>query len=327
MPRRVPPMLATLTDKPFNDPDWFYEPKLDGYRIIAFVRDGRVRLQSRNFQDYTAVFPDVVRELAAQPVEQAVFDGEMVALDAAGRPCFQCLQGLFKPRSGGAEVKFSLRYFIFDLLYLNGYELTGMRQEFRSLLLDKTLQSGTSVKAVSRLTGDAAEVFQAALAVGMEGIIAKRRAAVYQPGRRSPDWLKIKASRSDDFVVAGYTRGQGNRAGSFGALVLGQYDTSGKLRHRGNVGTGFDESLLTALVSAMKPLATETSPFKEPIPGQSSINWLKPELVAEVKYAEITADGALRAPVFLRLRDDKPAGQVIATDLAGHQSDDQSRGT
>ncbi|MGI2335760.1 MAG: non-homologous end-joining DNA ligase [Dehalogenimonas sp.] len=327
MPRRISPMLATLTEKPFNDPKWFFEPKLDGYRIIAFVQDGQVRLQSRNFQDYTSVFPEIVRDLALQPVKEAVFDGELVALDAQGRPCFQCLQGLFKPQTGRTEIGFSLRYFVFDLLYLDGYDLTGMRQEFRSSLLDKTLQPGANIKSVSRLNGDAEEVFQASVAVGMEGIIAKHRDAVYRPGRRSPDWLKIKSTLSDDFVVAGFTPGQGNRTGTFGALVLGQYDAAGHLKYRGNVGTGFNEAMLRSLKEAMERIKATDSPFDEGIIGESGIKWLKPELVVEVKYAEITTDGALRAPVFLRLRDDKPAAEVIATHSAGHHGDNRSRGT
>jgi bifunctional non-homologous end joining protein LigD len=310
MPKRVAPMLATLTEKPFTDPDWYFEPKLDGYRIIAFVRGAQAKLQSRHFQDYTDHFPAVASEMAAQPVNEAIFDGEVVALDERGRPCFQCLQRHLMLKRGEIGAGYTLIFYVFDLLYLNGYDLTSASQFSRVDMLDKVLQPGRAVKAVSRLEGEGQEIFSAAVDAGMEGTIAKRRDARYQEGKRSTDWLKIKGTLSDEFVVAGYTAGQGARSGAFGSLVLGQDDETGTLHYSGNVGTGFDDRLLDELKTRMARLLIDKSPFAEKIPFETTTTWLKPELVAEVKYVERTRDGILRQPVFLRLREDKPAGEV-----------------
>jgi bifunctional non-homologous end joining protein LigD len=310
MPTRLSPMLATLTGGPFTDSEWYFEPKLDGYRIIAFVRDGKSMLQSRNLHDYTLHFPVVAAEMDAQPVEQALFDGELVALDEKSRPCFQCLQQHVKQERGEAEVWYTLHYYVFDLLHLNGYDLTGATQSDRVALLDKVLKPGKAVKAVSRLQGDGTEIFNAAIQTGMEGLVAKKRDAIYQPGKRSNEWLKIKGTLSDEFVIVGYSVGQGARAGAFGSMVLAQYDDNGKLQYTSNVGTGFNEALLEGLKIKMDELQADHSPFDYKIPFESKITWLKPEMVAEVKFSERTRDGGLRAPVFLRLRDDKPAKEV-----------------
>jgi bifunctional non-homologous end joining protein LigD len=316
MPKRLAPILATLAEGPFTDPAWYFEPKLDGYRILAFVRDGQAKLQSRHFQDYTDHFPAVTAEIGAQPVGEAVFDGELVALDKRNRPCFQCLQQHVKQRSEAGE-KYTLHYYVFDLLHLDGYDLTGAPQSARVELLDKVLKPGKAVKAVPRLEGDGAEIFTAALDAGMEGVIAKRRDAIYQPGKRSKDWLKIKGTLSDEFIIAGYTAGQGARAGAFGSLVLGQYDDMGRFSYSGNAGTGFDERLLDELKARMDKLVTGKSPFTEKIPFEATTTWLKPKLVAEVKFAERTREGSLRAPVFLRLREDKPVKEVRPQKVEG----------
>jgi bifunctional non-homologous end joining protein LigD len=312
MPERLAPMLATLTGKPFTDPDWYFEPKLDGYRIIAFIQDGRAMLQSRNLHDYTDHFPRVAAEMAAQDVHEAVVDGELVALDENNRPCFQCLQQHVKQRLSEDSERYALHYYVFDLLYLDGWDLTGAPQSARAELLDKVLKPGSAVKAVRRLDGDGATIFAAAIDTGMEGVIAKRRDAAYLPGKRSNDWLKIKGTLSDEFIIAGYTAGHGARAGAFGSLVLAQHEDGGKLRHAGNVGTGFNDKSLTEMKHKMEKLKTTKSPFTEKIPLESTITWLKPELVAEVKFAERTREGNLRVPVFLRLRDDKNATEVVA---------------
>ncbi|AKG53409.1 ATP-dependent DNA ligase [Dehalogenimonas sp. WBC-2] len=309
MPGRLPPMLATLTEKPFNDPDWYFEPKLDGYRLIASVNSGQVRLQSRNFHDYTVQFPAVAAEMATQPVDMALFDGEIVALDEQGRPCFQCLQHHIKKNPGNSG-GVMLKYYVFDLLYLNGYDLTEVPQSSRVKCLDKTIKTGSTVKAVRRFEGDGQEIFSASVKSGFEGIIAKNKHATYRPGKRSADWLKIKAVLTDEFVIIGYTPGQGTRDGSFGALVLAQYDLNGHLVYSGNVGTGFDEALLNDLMIQLEELTTKKAPSNLQLPLPSAITWVKPELVAEIKFAERTQGGLLRAPVFLRLREDKEAPEV-----------------
>ena len=310
MPKTLAPMLATLTVGPFTDPEWYFEPKLDGYRILAFVRGGKAMLQSRNLHDYTAHFPSVAAEMDTQPVAEAIFDGELVALDEKGRPCFQCLQQHVKQQHDETIEPYTLHYYVFDLVHLDGYDLTGVKQSARAELLDKTLKPGKSVKAVRRLEGDGAKIFAAALDTGMEGVIGKRREATYLPGKRSNDWLKVKGTVSDEFIIAGYTAGQGARSGAFGSLVLAQYGESGNLRHAGNVGTGFNEKLLGEMKKKMEKLKVAKSPFADKIPFESTVTWLKPKLVAEVKFAERTHEGNLRAPVFLRLREDKPAKEV-----------------
>ena len=303
-------MLATLTGGPFTAPDWYFEPKLDGYRIIALVQGGKALLQSRNLHDYTSHFPTIAAEMAAQPVTEAVFDGELVALDEKDRPCFQCLQQHVKQQSVEGGERYTLHYYVFDVLHLNGYDLTGAKQSDRVILLDRVLRPGKAVKAVRRLEGDGAKIFAAALDIGMEGVIAKRRDATYLPGKRSNDWLKVKGTLSDEFIIVGYTAGQGARSGAFGSLVLAQHVDGGKLRHAGNVGTGFNDKLLAEMKKKMEKLKVSNSPFAEKIPFESTVTWLKPQLVAEVKFAERTHEGNLRAPVFLRLREDKPAEEV-----------------
>lgn len=310
MPRKISPMLATLIEKPFTDPDWYFEPKLDGYRIVGFTFGSQTRLQSRHFQDYTDRFPAIAKELSEQPVDEAIFDGELISLDEKGKPCFQCLQQHLLLQRGGIQNNYTLIFYIFDLLYLNGYDLTSVPQSQRAQLLDKVLKPGEFVKAIARLEGNGPDIFEAAIDAGFEGVIAKKRDARYQEGKRSTDWLKIKGTLADEFVFAGYTAGQGARSGAFGSLVLGQYDNSGNLVYAGNVGTGFDERLLEELGTRMAKLVTEKSPFGSKIPFESKTTWLKPELVAEIKYAERTRDGILRQPVFLRIREDKPAKEV-----------------
>ena len=309
MPGRLPPMLATLTERPFSDPDWYFEPKLDGYRLIASVNSGQVRLQSRNFQDYTGQFPAVAAEMAAQPVNMAIFDGEIVALDEQGRPCFQCLQHNIKKNPGNSG-SVMLNYYVFDLLYLNGYDLTEVPQSSRIKYLDKIMTTGPTVKAVRRFEGDGHEIFTASVKSGFEGVIAKNKHAIYHPGKRSTDWLKVKAVLTDEFVIIGYTPGHGSRDGSFGSLVLGQYDLNGHLVYSGNAGTGFNETLLNDLMIKLENQTIKEAPSDLQLPLPAAITWVKPELVAEVKFAERTQGGLLRAPVFLRLRDDKEASEV-----------------
>ena len=310
MPTRFSPMLATLIKKSFTDPNWYFEPKLDGYRVIAFILDGKVKLQSRHFQDYTDLFPGIVNELSIQKVDEAIFDGELISLDEKGKPCFQCLQQHLSLQKTEARTDYAVIYFVFDILYLNGYDLTSVSQSERASLLGNTFKPGKAVKLISRFEGNGEEIFSKAVEAGFEGVVAKRRDAPYQTGKRSSDWLKIKGSLSDEFVIAGYTAGQGARSGSFGSLILAQYDQNGDLIYSGNVGTGFDESLLNDLKKRMGKLVMNKSPFGAKIPVESTTSWLKPELVAEVKYEERTRDGILRQPVFLRLREDKPAKEV-----------------
>ena len=305
-PSTLAPMLPTPTDRPFSHPDWLFEPKLDGYRVIAIVLDGRTRLVSRRGLDVTDKYRWLVEALNGQPFREAVLDGEVVALDGDGRPSFQNLQNMV---SSDAP---KLQYYAFDLLHLDGCDLRAVPLEQRRALLLARLVPSEEVRLVEPFPEHGEAVFQAALANGLEGVVAKRRDSTYEPGRRATSWLKVKSSLSDEFVIGGYTRGTGARADTFGALLLGTYAaTGGTLTYAGHVGSGFDDATLAELRRRLDALRAERSPFGAALPPagrrkRSEVTWVRPELVAEVKFAERTRYGLLRAPVFIRLRDDKP---------------------
>ncbi|MDD5082077.1 MAG: non-homologous end-joining DNA ligase, partial [Dehalococcoidales bacterium] len=241
-PSSVTPMLASLTGRPFSDPDWIFEPKLDGFRILASVRDGNITLLSRHQVDVTAHYPFLAAELKQQSGREMIIDGEIVALDSSGRPCFQCLQQYLKhsKQVGKAETSVAVIYYVFDLLYLDGYDLRDATLQQRRRLLEQTVKPTEHVRLVEQFEGDGQTIFDAAIANGLEGVIAKHKGSVYRSGERSRDWLKIKSALSDEFVIGGYTQGQGSRAHTFGALLLGYYDDGGRLVYAGHVGTGFD---------------------------------------------------------------------------------------
>jgi bifunctional non-homologous end joining protein LigD len=314
MPEAMAPMLATQAELPLDGTDWLLEPKLDGYRMLAFVRRGSVRLLSRRGLDSSQRYLPLTEDLGRQPAGEMVLDGEIVALDEKGRPCFQCLQQYLK-KSQEAQISHHPSplvpiYYVFDILYLDGFDLKGVDYGRRRNLLKSVLKPGEDVRLVESFEGDSRAVFKAAIATGLEGIVAKRTDSKYLPGHRSPDWLKIKAILSDDFVIGGYSRGSGNRAASFGALLLGYYDDKSRLIYSGRVGTGFDDETLAELKRRMDALKTSDYAFAARPPDSTAVTWIRPEMVAEVKFAEWTQGGYLRAPVFLRLRDDKPPEQV-----------------
>lgn len=311
LPTRLAPMLAELGDAPFSHPDWLHEPKLDGYRIIAAVAGERVELRSRRGLDLTAQFPAVVEALAAQAVSGMVLDGEMVAFGPDGRPSFSALQNRAQLKSGreiaAAERATPCVFFCFDLLHFAGLDLRDAPYAARRRYLAQCLLPSERVQLVHADT-DGEAMYSAALANGFEGTVAKRLASRYEAGRRSASWLKLKATRSAEFVVGGYTKGKGARA-ALGALLLGYREGRGRLRYAGNVGSGFDARSLAEVKRRCDALAAPSSPFAE-TPPVKPVTWVKPELVAEVKFADWTADGMLRAPVFLRLRDDVDARTV-----------------
>jgi bifunctional non-homologous end joining protein LigD len=316
MPEKLSPMLATLVKKPFSGPEWFFEPKLDGYRVVAYLQDGQVKLISRNGLDTTAKFPQVKAELQKQTVSQMLLDGEMVALDESGRPCFQCLQDYANPflsrSSGGQPLKYSLLYYVFDILYLNGYDLREVPLADRKKILTAALKSSPQIRPVV-FENEGETLFEVSVAHGLEGVMAKRKDSLYATGKRSQEWLKIKAVESDEFVIAGFSRGAGNRAETFGSLLLGSREgRDKKLSFSGGVGTGFDDDLLVSIRQKLDKIKSPKSPFHEIPVLPSEVTWVKPELVAEVKFAERTREGLLRAPVFLRLREDKSPTEVIS---------------
>jgi bifunctional non-homologous end joining protein LigD len=309
-PSRLSPMLASLAGAPFSDERWLFEPKLDGFRTIAFINDGKVRLRSRRGLDITDNYPSLTGSLKQQPVSQLVLDGEIIALDSRGRLCFQCLQGYLKSmnkiKTGPVEPPSAIIYYVFDILYLDGYNLKGAPLRERQQLLYSVLATGGDVRLVEHFATDGPTVYRAAIENGLEGIIAKRRDSLYEAGKRSRDWLKIKEVTSEDFVAGGFTPGAGSRKETFGALLLGYYDDDNNLRYAGNVGSGFSREVLSELRKRLDAISVGKNPFTAGPEPAGTVTWVKPEMVVEVKFVEWTRDGRLRAPVFLQVRDDKP---------------------
>ena len=305
-PAKLSPMLAESADAAVTDPAWKYEPKLDGYRVLAFVDHDRVALRSRRGLDYTGVFPEIAAELGRQLVDTMVLDGEIVAFGPDGRPSFDALQDRAQMKTAReiaqAEQATPTAYCCFDLLHFAGVNLRQARYETRRRYLEQCLLPSSRVQLV-HADDDAEALYKAALASGFEGIMAKRRDSLYLAGKRSGSWLKIKSTETAEFVVGGYTKGKGARA-ALGALLLGLPEGKGKLRYVGHVGAGFDDATLAAVKRRAEPLKAAGCPFTETPPLNGPATWLEPELVAEVEFAGWTDAGHLRAPVFLRLRDD-----------------------
>lgn len=320
LPKSIAPMLATLTDVPFSSADWLFEPKLDGVRAVALIRDGKVTLLSRRGLDATRQYPGLAQELSRQPAHEMALDGEIVALDNEGRPSFQVIQqrlNLTRERDiQRAEAEVPVYYYVFDLLHLDGFDLQRVSLEQRKAQLERALAPSDRVLLLDAFHDDGVAAYEAAIEHGLEGIVAKRRDGAYEAGRRGRSWLKMKGTTSDEFVVGGYSEGQGGRASTFGALLIGQYDDEGRLIYAGNAGSGFDDHLLASLRKQLDGMRRKTSPFDNDVPGKPPPTWVKPELVVEVKFAEWTHDGHLRAPVFLRLRDDKPPADVRRAEAA-----------
>ena len=310
----VRPMLASLTDVPFTDNAWLFEPKLDGIRAIAFKDGSRIRLVSRNGRETGAQFPLVVDAIRQQAADKMILDGEIVTPDPKGRPSFQLLQkriGLTRRQDiEQAEESVPVQYYVFDLLYLEGYDLTQVELRYRKEALERAVVPSSKIRILEYLPNEGETLYKAALEQGLEGIIAKRVDSRYQAGLRSSRWLKVKKFRSDDFIVGGYTLGRGSRANTFGSLLLGYYGADQRLEFVGAVGTGFDERNLADLREVLEKIRTSECPFnEEPALDQPAV-WVRPIHVAEVKFAEWTRDKRLRAPVFLRLRPDKSASEV-----------------
>jgi bifunctional non-homologous end joining protein LigD len=323
-PRTPAPMLATLAREPFSHPDWVFEPKLDGLRAITLIDHGKPRLISRGGRDVTRGYPSLAGELTEQREQEMVLDGEIVAPDEKGRPSFQHLQQRMNLQGEAdirrADVQVPVLYYVFDILYLHGYDLRAVPFEERRRQLEHALLPSQRVRLIDQFEEAGEAAYEAAVEHGLEGVMAKRRDSVYRSGERSRLWLKIKATLSDEFVIGGYSRGTGARGSTFGALILGQYTDEGELRYAGHVGTGFDELTLDALLQRLQKLQTDRSPFAGEVSGRTEATWVRPELVAEVKFAERTGDGRLRAPVFMRLREDKPAKEAERVEVVAGPS-------
>jgi len=302
------PMLATLTDTLPTGPEWLFEVKWDGYRALGYLRAGNAKLVSRNGNDLTPRFAEIGRALAqAAKSPDCVVDGEVVALDEHGRPSFSAMQ---QGKPGTPIV-----YEVFDVLEIDGEPVLDRPLTERHKLLEGLLDKRVKSVQVSGDFDDGEALFTAAKEQHLEGVMAKRASSRYAEGRRTRDWLKIKTHGEQEFVIVGYTKGEGRRARTFGSLVLA-VNEGGTLRWVGNAGTGFTEKTIDELLDALEPLRVAKSPLavvpKMPKVRQSDIVWVQPKLVAEVKFAEWTHDGHLRAPVYLGLRDDKAAREVRA---------------
>ena len=305
MPAKLPPMLAEIGDSAFSKPDWMWEPKLDGYRVLAFVNGASVKLRSRRGLDLTPAFPRLAAELAKQSASGMVLDGEVVAFDANGKPSFNALQNRVQLKSereiAAADQSTPTVFFCFDLLHFAGIDLRDAPYRDRRRYLSQCLLPSPLVQLV-HATEDAEALQKAAIASGFEGIVGKKKDSKYESGRRSALWLKVKPTQSADFLIGGYTSGKGSR-GPLGAIAVG-YREKGKLVYASHVGSGFDDRTLKELKTRLQGLERETCPFTETPPSNGPATWVEPKLVAEVKFHSWTEDGRLRAPVFLRLRDD-----------------------
>jgi len=324
-PSVIRPMLARLAEAPFSGPGWIFEPKLDGYRTVAHIQKGKVRLLSRRGIDVTQQYSALVSDLVRQPASELILDGEIISLDEKGQQCFQCLQNYLRSmqrtKTAGGEPA-ALIYYVFDILYLDGYDLRGVALRRRKELLGSIFRPSQQVRLVDYFETEGERVYQAAVKNGLEGVMAKKDDSRYEPGERSGSWLKVKSGLSDEFVIGGYTTGQGIRAHSFGALLLGYYDDKGGLKFAGHVGTGLDEPALAEMKKKLDGLRTDNCPFTEVPETNTPAVWVRPELVAEVKFSEWTQDGRLRIPVFLRLREDKAPAEVRRTEpVAASEAD------
>jgi bifunctional non-homologous end joining protein LigD len=304
--RHHAPMLATLaTELPRGD-GWLYEVKWDGYRALAYVTGGNVQLRSRKDNDLTERFPTVARALArALKTPNCVLDGEVCALDEDGRATFSAMQ---RAASGTTYL-----YVAFDVLEVEGEPLVDLPLTERRRRLTELLDRRIGGVQVSEAFEDGEALLQAAKEQGFEGVIAKRGDSPYRVGRRTREWLKIKTHQSQEFLIAGYTKGQGRRSGRFGSLVLAVRE-GGELRYVGNVGTGFTDDEIDRLLARLKPLERSTSPFavtpKMPKVRKGDVVWVEPKLVCQVEFVEWTHDGHLRAPSYQGLREDKEPEEV-----------------
>jgi DNA ligase D-like protein (predicted ligase) len=303
------PTLATLTDKRFSDPRWIFERKFDGMRCLAFRDADLVRLMSRNRQPLNGTYPELVDALSAQHTTRFVVDGEVVAFQGR-RTSFARLQGrlgITNPEVARASA-IRVFYYLFDVLHLDGKSTTDVPLLWRKRLLRNAIDFDDPLRYTTHRVEDGIAAFRAACDRGDEGVIAKLADSTYD-GRRSPNWLKFKCVRDQEFVVGGYTSPKGSRI-ELGALLIG-YHEGRDLVYAGKVGTGFDEATLHRLHERLSPIEQDTPPFSRGLVHEKSARWVRPELVAQIGFTEWTRDGKLRHPRYLGLRTDKDPGDVV----------------
>jgi bifunctional non-homologous end joining protein LigD len=308
MPRAIKPMLATVVKEPFDHPDWIFEVKWDGYRAVAEIEDNAVSLYSRNGISFDKKFQPIVVSLRKFGFD-AVVDGEIVVVDDQGRPDFQMLQHYQDSGRG------HLLYYVFDLLYFRGHDLTNLPLLRRKELLKKILPSASKVRFSDHVSKEGVLFYSVVKEKGLEGIIAKHSQSVYEAGRRSRQWLKVKTRLTQEGVIAGFTEPGGGRI-YFGALVLGVFEGD-ELMYIGRVGGGFAAKDLKDIREQLAPLIQKECPFNVTPETNAPITWVKPELVCEVSLSGWTEDAVMRQPVFLRLREDKSAREVVREKAEG----------
>lgn len=299
-PEQIKPMLAETADAPFDNKNWVFEVKWDGYRGIAMIKKGKVRLLSRNHISFNNKYPVIVEELKSFG-HDAILDGELVVLDGNGKPQFQLMQDFHKRKEG------RLMYYVFDLLYLDGYDLRATQLLERKQMLKKILNESDIIKYSDHIEEQGIQLYNTMKKRGYEGVVAKKSDSIYLAAR-SDRWLKIKNVQTDEAVICGFTQPTGTRQ-KFGSLVLGVYDNN-ELRFVGHAGGGFDEEKLKAVHKLLKPLITKKCPFPIEPETNTPATWVKPKLIAEIKYSEKTNEGMFRHPIFLGMRADKDPKDV-----------------
>ena len=312
MPVVIKPMLATLVDEAFSDPEWLFETKWDGVRAICFLRNGRARFVSRNQIEMTPQYPELANIGESISSSNAILDGEIVALDDGGVSRFQLLQPRLGRKNSGDIARLAAKtrivYYVFDLLYLDGMDLTACALADRKSALETILRPSKNVRYSDHIIGEGRKLYDEVAKVPLEGVIAKRLLSTYVP-RRSKEWLKIKTIQESEVVIGGYTQPRNSRS-YFGALVVGLY-REGSLHYVGHTGGGFKEQTLADTYKLLQPLKTKVCPFVEQPKTNEPVQWVKPRLVAQVKFSEWTADERMRQPIFLGLRQDKKAAECV----------------
>ncbi len=303
MPHHIAPMLSTLVEEPFDDSDWIFEIKWDGYRAITEVSGKKIEIYSRNFISYKTRFPTIARELD-KIKKNVILDGEVVALDKSGRPSFQLLQQYLKTGKG------DIRYYIFDILFLDHQDLRKTPLLERKQILKEFLEKldQPSILYCDHVMTKGKKFFKEGKKLGLEGIMAKKKDSIYQ-SLRSKDWLKIKNQKSQEVIIIGYTKPQGSRA-KFGSLLLAIRKNK-KLEFAGHVGTGFDDQTLKDIYEKLNPLIVKKCPLEEEPHTNTPAIWVKPSIVCEVTFTEWTEDHKLRHPSFKGIRTDKSPKEVI----------------
>ena len=302
IPNKIKPELATLTDEAFDDRDWIFEIKWDGYRTIAEVENSKIELYSRNLKSFNEKFR-AIGEALSSIKKDVILDGEVVVVDKSGRSDFQLLQNYQRTGKG------NIVYYVFDILYLDGYDLRDLPLKRRKEILKEFLPAVTRIKISEHIEENGVDFFNAAAEKNLEGIIAKNSMSPYRTGKRSKEWLKIKTSLRQEAVIGGFTEPKGSRK-NFGALVLGVYEGN-EFVYIGHTGGGFNEADLDEVYTKLKRIERKTSPFQETPKTNTPATWVTPKLVCEVNFSEWTEDGLMRHPVFVGLREDKYAKKVV----------------